>query len=221
VLADVPSGIAVGPDGGDGGKGGDVYFFVDPDSNTLVDCQYAVGEGAIFEAERLVNGRNDYKITEICPIPISLIKNTNANEKQLVKLIEHSEILPCNTKTQRICTVNDNQSSMTVSIVQGENIFKMNEIMQITFNNLPPMNRGEVEIELSIDCNEALELTVKSRVIRPEGVKLTNNGVCNVVLSDNECRKIVKFNCNGRVLEQPTHRIVIPPEVLNDGKINE
>ena len=29
-----------GPDGGDGGKGGDVYFTVDKDSNTLINFRY-------------------------------------------------------------------------------------------------------------------------------------------------------------------------------------
>ena len=29
-----------GPDGGDGGKGGDIYFVVDPDSNTLINFRY-------------------------------------------------------------------------------------------------------------------------------------------------------------------------------------
>ena len=40
-----------GPDGGDGGKGGDVYFAVNPDANTLIDFRY----NKKFKAE---NGKN-------------------------------------------------------------------------------------------------------------------------------------------------------------------
>lgn len=43
---------AGGPDGGDGGKGGDIYFEVDPDSNTLIDFRYTKR----FKAQ---NGENE------------------------------------------------------------------------------------------------------------------------------------------------------------------
>ena len=43
---------AGGPDGGDGGKGGDVYFIVDNDINTLIDFRYK----RKFKAEDGKNG---------------------------------------------------------------------------------------------------------------------------------------------------------------------
>ena len=43
---------AGGPDGGDGGKGGDVYFIVDPDSNTLINFRY----NRKFKAQNGENG---------------------------------------------------------------------------------------------------------------------------------------------------------------------
>ena len=46
---------AGGPDGGDGGKGGDVYFFVDSDSNTLVDFRFKKK----FKAEDGKNGEGN------------------------------------------------------------------------------------------------------------------------------------------------------------------
>ena len=48
---------AGGPDGGDGGKGGDVYFFVDPDANTLVDFRYKKN----FKAENGMNGEGNHR----------------------------------------------------------------------------------------------------------------------------------------------------------------
>ena len=48
---------AGGPDGGDGGKGGDVYFEVDPDSNTLIDFRY----NKKFKAENGKNGEGAHK----------------------------------------------------------------------------------------------------------------------------------------------------------------
>lgn len=48
---------AGGPDGGDGGKGGDVYFFVDQDSNTLVDFRFKKK----FKAEDGKNGEGNHR----------------------------------------------------------------------------------------------------------------------------------------------------------------
>ena len=42
-----------GPDGGDGGKGGDIIFLADESLNTLLDCQYR----QLFRAKRGVHGK--------------------------------------------------------------------------------------------------------------------------------------------------------------------
>ena len=48
---------AGGPDGGDGGKGGDVYFITDKDSNTLINFRY----NKKFKAENGKNGEGSHK----------------------------------------------------------------------------------------------------------------------------------------------------------------
>ena len=48
---------AGGPDGGDGGKGGDIYFIVNPDANTLIDFRYKKK----FKAENGNNGEGARK----------------------------------------------------------------------------------------------------------------------------------------------------------------
>ena len=48
---------AGGPDGGDGGKGGDIFFEVDPDANTLIEFRYKKK----FKAENGNNGEGAHK----------------------------------------------------------------------------------------------------------------------------------------------------------------
>ena len=73
---------AGGPDGGDGGKGGDIYFEVDPDANTLIDFRY----NKKFKAEDGKNGEGAHKYgksgTDLyIKVPIgTIIRDAKTNE---------------------------------------------------------------------------------------------------------------------------------------------
>lgn len=72
---------AGGPDGGDGGKGGDIYFEVDPDSNTLIDFRY----NKKFKAENGKNGEGAHKFGRsgedlYIKVPLgTIVKDANTN----------------------------------------------------------------------------------------------------------------------------------------------
>ena len=73
---------AGGPDGGDGGKGGDVYFKVDKDANTLIEFRYKKK----FKAENGENGEGGHRFGKsgedlYIPVPIgTVVKDTTTNE---------------------------------------------------------------------------------------------------------------------------------------------
>ena len=73
---------AGGPDGGDGGKGGDVYFYVSPDLNTLIDFRFKKK----FIAENGKNGEGNHRYGKSADdlyigVPIgTIIKDAETNE---------------------------------------------------------------------------------------------------------------------------------------------
>ena len=83
---------AGGPDGGDGGRGGNVYFEVDPDTNTLIDFRYQKK----FKAENGKNGeganrygRSGEDLT--IKVPLGTIVKDAQTEKVLADLSEKGQ----------------------------------------------------------------------------------------------------------------------------------
>ena len=84
--------LVVGPDGGDGGKGGDVYFVVDKDANTLIDFRF----NKKFKAKNGENGsgNNCYgKNGEDCyiKVPLGTVVKDFKTGKVIVDLSEKDQ----------------------------------------------------------------------------------------------------------------------------------
>ena len=83
---------AGGPDGGDGGKGGDVYFEVDPDSNTLLNFRYQKK----FKAENGKNGEGGHRYGKsgedlIIKVPLGTIVKDAKTEEVLADLSKQGQ----------------------------------------------------------------------------------------------------------------------------------
>lgn len=84
---------AGGPDGGDGGKGGDVYFKVDKDANTLIEFRYKKK----FKAENGQNGEGGHRYGKsgqdlYIPVPIGTVVKDSATDEVLADLSEPEEV---------------------------------------------------------------------------------------------------------------------------------
>ena len=80
---------AGGPDGGDGGKGGDIYFEVSPNMNTLVDFRYKKK----FKAENGKNGEGGHRYGKsgedlVVKVPIGTIVKDSETGRVMADLSE-------------------------------------------------------------------------------------------------------------------------------------
>jgi len=83
---------AGGPDGGDGGKGGDVYFIVDKDLNTLLDFRFKKN----FKAEDGKNGEGSHRYGKsgedlYIKVPRGTVVKDAETEKVLADLSEENQ----------------------------------------------------------------------------------------------------------------------------------
>ena len=81
-----------GPDGGDGGKGGDIYFEVSPNMNTLVDFRYKKK----FKAENGKNGEGGHRYGKsgedlVVKVPIGTIVKDSETGRVMADLSEPNQ----------------------------------------------------------------------------------------------------------------------------------
>ena len=83
---------AGGPDGGDGGRGGSVYFRVDPNANTLIDFRFTKK----FKAENGQNGSGGHKAGKsgqdiVVKVPVGTIVKDVATGKVIVDMSKEGQ----------------------------------------------------------------------------------------------------------------------------------
>ena len=84
---------AGGPDGGDGGRGGNVYFKVDKDANTLIEFRYKKK----FKAENGENGEGGHRYGKsgedlYIPVPIGTVIKDSETDEVLADLSEPDQV---------------------------------------------------------------------------------------------------------------------------------
>lgn len=121
--------------------------------HTDINPDEAVSNGAAIQGSILM--KNNEKINDILLIdivPLSLGVETKNNE--MSKIIERNTIIPC-SKTKYYSTEIDNQRNVKINVFEGERVSVLDNNLLGSFElqNLPPMKRGEIKINVTFDVS--------------------------------------------------------------------
>lgn len=132
---------------------------VNPDE--AVACGAAI-QAAILSGQTHQNIK-DLQLIEV--IPLSLGVETARGV--MLKVIERNMKIPCK-RTKELTTLEDNQSSMTIEIFEGErSLTKDNNLLGcFNLNGIPPAPRGiaKVDVTFDVDFNGILNVTARDRI---------------------------------------------------------
>ena len=143
------------------------YFGKEPSKGVNPDEVVAVGaciQGAILNNE---GGVGDIVLLDVTPLTLGIETMGGV----MTKLIESNTTIPCK-KSEVFSTATDNQTEVTIHVLQGERPMaaQNKSIGQFNLTGIAPARRGvpQIEVTFDIDANGILKVSAKDKATGKE-----------------------------------------------------
>ena len=141
------------------------YFSKNPSKGVHPD--EAVAVGAAIMADIITRGETGVLLLDVVPLDIGL----GLPDGRFKVIIPRNTTVPVK-KTQVFTTHKDNQSSVQLTVMQGDspNAAENELLSKINFHGLPPMPKGreKIEVTFSVDTEGILTVTAKDTATKKE-----------------------------------------------------
>src|SRR5690348_17211496 len=153
-----------------------------------VNPDEAVAVGAAIQAGVLKGDVKDVLLLDVTPLSLGIETLGGV----MTKLIQKNTTIP--TKAQQVfSTADDNQSAVTIHVLQGERDMASGNksLGQFNLEGIPPAPRGmpQIEVTFDIDANGILHVSAKDKATNKEN-KITIKA--NSGLNESEIQRMVK-----------------------------